>query len=484
MIRSVYLVARRDYLGYVTAWGFWLGLLITPVLFGLGLFVPALIAASQPDRYFTVIDPEGAFEAAIDEELRQTALDIARLQVMAEGFADQNPDGALEAFDAAAEAGATPEDAVAAAGIDTGRTGFEVPASTYIRVPSPARSVDGLRPYLTGEQLIDTADGPKPLFAAIVVMDGTIEYWSESVTVGDLKATVRQASRKLAQSRVFEDQGVPETIVDDVQAATPELVERKFREDAAQATEVSFADQAPVIVSVIIAFMLWMLIFSVVNYLLMGTIEERSNKIFDSLLTAVKLPHLLAGKLIAVFAVSATLALFWGLGGTAVTLLGAATMPSEAVAQVGIAAAAALKPSIIVPALMSFVLGYVMFGAIFLALGSLCDTVQEAQTLMTPLLVLLMVPLFMVIVAINDPTSPVLVAMSWVPVFTPFLLILRMPAEPPLWEVIAQLGLMALTAVVILWLAARVYRAGAVNGAGVNDVAGWFKGLLPGRAKR
>ena len=136
---------------------------------------------------------------------------------------------------------------------------------------------------------------------------------------------------------------------------------------------------------------------------------------------------------------------------------------------------------LLIPALLSFVLGYLMYGAIFLALGSLCDTIQEAQTLMTPLIVLLMVPMFMITVAISDPQSPLIAVMSWVPVFTPFLLILRIPSVLPLWEITGLLVLMIASSLLVLGLAARVYRAGAVHGAGVGDVGKMFAKMLPGK---
>ncbi|MEM6652568.1 MAG: ABC transporter permease, partial [Pseudomonadota bacterium] len=142
---------------------------------------------------------------------------------------------------------------------------------------------------------------------------------------------------------------------------------------------------------------------------------------------------------------------------------------------------AAANPVLFVPAIISFVLGYLMYGSLFLALGSLCDTIQEAQTLMTPLFVTLMAPLAMLAFAIQDAESALIEIMAWVPVFTPFLLILRMPTEPPIWEVLAQLSLMALTTLLILHLATRVYRAGAVHGAGVNDVWAFFGKLVPGQ---
>ena len=119
----------------------------------------------------------------------------------------------------------------------------------------------------------------------------------------------------------------------------------------------------------------------------------------------------------------------------------------------------------------------------FLALGSLCDTIQEAQTLMTPLIITMMVPLLMVVFAIEDAESAVVEIMSWIPFFTPFLLILRMPTEPPIWEVLAQISLMTFMTLLILYLATRVYRAGAVHGAGVNDVTAFFGKLLPGKKR-
>ncbi|MEO0467276.1 MAG: ABC transporter permease, partial [Pseudomonadota bacterium] len=292
-----------------------------------------------------------------------------------------------------------------------------------------------------------------------------------------------RSARALAQDQVFSANSVPDTVLDQIDSRTLDVIDKKLNEDGTGGSDVTLADRAPFFVSIGLSFMLWMLIFSVVNYLLMGTIEERSNKIFDTLLTSVKLPHLLAGKLLAVLAVSFTLMSVWSLGGTVLTMAAGSAMPDEARTIVGSMVAAALDPAMLIPALISFLLGYLMYGAVFLALGSLCDTIQEAQTLMTPLLVLLMVPLFMAIVAIENPESAILGVMAWIPLFTPFLLILRSSTEPPLWEVLGQLTLMAVATLLILWLAARVYRAGAVHGAGVNDALGWMKRVVTfGRA--
>lgn len=481
-MRSTYLVARRDYLGYVTAWGFWLGLLFTPILLGIFMLAPALAAKSQPTRYFTVIETGVEFSNALQAELDNIAVSAARASLDPVNAVQGNESEKLNTFDEAIRNGATAQEALDAAG----GSKVALPSADYIAVPSPVETVEDLRPYLSGERLIETPIGPQPLFAAIIVPDngGEIQYWSENLQARGLISHASSADQKLAQARVFADANVRPSIVEDVRDARREVVQQRLRDEASTSgNEITIADKAPFIVSIAMAFMLWFLIFSVINYLLMGTIEERSNKIFDSLLTSVKLPNLLAGKLLAVLALALTLMAFWGLGSSAIGLIASKNLSPDQTSDIFTILGAVAKPSLFVPAIISFILGYLMYGSLFLALGSLCDTIQEAQTLMTPLIVLLMAPLFMLTFAISDAQSPIISAMVWVPVFTPFLLILRMPTEPPLWEVLSQLGLMAVAAFVILYLATRVYRAGAVHGAGVADVWAFFGKIMPGKKK-
>lgn len=481
-MRSTYLVAMRDYLGYVTAWGFWLGLFFTPVLLGIFMIAPNLAAQSAPPRYFTVIDAGGEFDKALQSEFYAVAVAKVRDDLAKVSPSQSEEGGTLEAFNQAIESGVNPQTALEMAG----GSQVKIPRPSYIRIPSPVQTVEELRPYLEGQLLVDTANGPQPLFAAIFVPEdgGDIQYWSENLQARDLLTMAGNAEFKLARSKIYAAANVSPNITDDIKTARRDIAQQLLRDSGATTgSKITIADRAPFIVSMMMAFMLWFLIFSVINYLLMGTIEERSNKIFDSLLTSVKLPNLLAGKLLAVLALALTLMAFWALGSTAITLIASKNFAPETSKDIMTILAVAGKPSLVIPAVISFVLGYLMYGSLFLALGSLCDTIQEAQTLMTPLIVLLMTPLFMLVLAINDAQSPIIEAMVWVPLFTPFLLILRMPTEPPLWEVMAQLGLMAVAAFGILYLATRVYRAGAVHGAGVADVWAFFGRMMPGKKK-
>jgi ABC-2 type transport system permease protein len=161
-----------------------------------------------------------------------------------------------------------------------------------------------------------------------------------------------------------------------------------------------------------------------------------------------------------VAAVSATLFVFWGaLGG------GLLSMAAEraATSMLGQIAAAFIEPRLMVALGVGFVAGYLMYGAIFLALGSLCESIQEAQTLLGPVALVLAMPMMLITPALDNPNAPIIEAASWVPLFTPFLLLVRAPSGLHWLEIAGMGALMLVTVAVILWLAARVFRAGVVN---------------------
>ncbi|HPE47841.1 MAG TPA: ABC transporter permease [Hyphomonas sp.] len=457
-MRNIFLIFRRDYLGYVKAWGFWLSLAAVPMFMGVGALFAAFAAQSSPVRYYAVIEPGHVYADAINAQFRH---DEAEEQDQAEALSDT--------MQLPAQAGA-PGNIKA------------IRERKFVEVPAPATDLDGLRPYLLGERTVAGPDGDKPLFAAFVLSSegGELEYWSDDVNIQTLRYVARDAMRQLARDTALAGAGLSTDFIDTAEAGAVKVPARRIRsaeEQESAGAEVTLADRAPVFVAGGLAYFLWLMIFSIIQYLLMGTIEERSNKIFDTLLTSVRMRELLAGKLLAVFAVTSTMMLVWGLfalGGSAVLasrVPGAGSVLSPFMA-------AAMSPKILLPGLISFVLGYIMYGVIFMALGSLCDTIQEAQTLLSPMMILLMLPMFAIFIAFQDPGSRIVEIASWVPVFTPFLLILRMPHDPPLWEVLAQMGLMAVTMLAVLWVAVRVYRAGAVNGASIGDLGKMLKGMF------
>src|SRR5690606_20308813 len=97
------------------------------------------------------------------------------------------------------------------------------------------------------------------------------------------------------------------------------------------------------------------------------------------------------------------------------------------------------------------------------AIGSLCETMQEAQTLMSPLIFILMAPMLMLSFSMSNLDSPLISAAVWVPLFTPFLMMAQLPQDPPLWKLVGTTLLMTVTLFGAIWLGSRVFRAGALG---------------------
>jgi ABC-2 type transport system permease protein len=463
-ISSILIVARRDYFAYVGAWGFWLSLITAPLIIALLMFSPILLARAEPPRVLTIIADQqsdvdtvaAAFEASTRRDAR------GEIRAYLDATAPANSPSATAAFDAAPDRAA----AIAAARVVVAEQApralraFPQPTLRYDIAASPTRDIEALRRYLDGSQLLP--DG-RALFGALNIrrVDGApvIEYWSVNLSHGEPSNIARGAMRLAMQREALAAQGLAPTEADRIDALNPAVAQFDPRPSAGEA-QVTIRDRAPFYAALALAFILWSVVFSVANMLLSGVIEEKSNKILDTLLTSVSPIELLTGKLIGVAMVSVTLFLFWGvLGGTLLSM--AAERAGESI--LGQVAAAFLEPRLLAAFAVGFVAGYLMYGAIFLALGSLCESIQEAQTLLGPVALVLAVPMMLITPALDNPNAPIVEAASWVPIFTPFLLLVRAPAGLS-WAEIAGMGAVMLVAVVIiLALAARVFRAGVVD---------------------
>jgi len=460
----ILLVARRDYFAYMGAWGFWLSLLTAPLIIGVLLFGPILLARAEPPRVLTIVAERSTDADAVRAAFEASALRDARGGISAYlgAAAPQVQAEAIAAFDAAPNR----EAAIAAArAVVTERapnvlTAYPSLSPRYQIVDPPAAQIEAMRPYLDGTRTLP--DGRSIYGALHLRRDAAgapvIEYWSTALNHDEPTNVAHRAMRLEMQREALAAQGLAPSEAERLQAFDPQIVQFDPRSSGSQG--VTLRERAPFFAALALAFILWSIVFSVANMLLNGVIEEKSNKILDTLLTSVSPMQILIGKLLGVAAVSATLFLFWGaLGGTLLTI--AAERASDNI--FGQIAEAFLDPRLLVAFFIGFVAGYLMYGAIFLALGSLCESVQDAQTLLGPVALVLAMPMMLITPALDNPNAPIIEAASWIPIFTPFLMLIRAPSGLAWTEIAGQSALMFATVVVILYLASLVFKAGVVD---------------------
>jgi ABC-2 type transport system permease protein len=477
-MRAAYLIARREYLSYVATWGFWLSLLAVPIFAAIGGLTPALIQSSQPVRYFTVIDETGQ---GLDQLIEETRFEERRervrgaIEMMARGMGgDDAAAQALAIFDEDPDGVSRAEDALQAVGLSDAASALEAGRTKAVQVDPPAQTVEALRAYLSGDQTVDTPEGPKSLFAAFFIRPHPeqgleLVYLSANLTNNDLRSDVRNILRAHMRETALVSEGLDPDEINAILDIRPLVTSLDVNSDAGEEEEVTFADRAPFFVALGLAFILWMAVFSVANMLLTSMIEEKGGKIIELLLSTARLEDILLGKLVGVAGVSVTLFAVWGGVGVGLSTLGGSALASVDPDLLELLTSV-FDPGLLLAGLFFFTCGYLMYGAIFLAMGSLCDTLQDAQTLMGPVIWILMLPMLIIVFSINALDSMVIQIGSWVPLWTPFVMMARLPTDPPFWELAAACALMVATTVLVLWGAAAVFRQGALGHANADSV--------------
>ncbi|HVY83715.1 MAG TPA: ABC transporter permease [Caulobacterales bacterium] len=462
-MRQIYLVARREYLAYVRTWGFWISLFTAPVLLAALLFGPVLLARAEPSRVIVVLAdrPEDAalVTTAFETEARTTSR--AEIKTYLEAAAPNVAPTALAAFDAAPtrQAAGAAARALVARQAPGALRAFPALAPRYAIAPAPAPTIEALKPYLTGARKL--ADG-RMLYGAVDIrrLDGAprVDYWSINLSQREPADIAQRAMRTVMQREAVVALGLAQTEADRLEGLWPDVTQ--FDPRPSVGGQVTLRQRAPFFAAILLTFILWSIVFSVANMLLSGVLEEKSNKILDSLLTSVSPLQLLVGKLIGVAFVSATLLGLWAALGGALLNMAASHGGQGLLGQI---AASFLDTRLLVAFAIGFCAGYLLYGATFLAIGSLCESLQEAQSLMGPVALVLAVPMMLLAPALDNPNAPMITAASWFPLFTPFLILIRAPSNLS-WTEIAGMGaVMSVSLILVLVLTARVFHAGVVN---------------------
>jgi ABC-2 type transport system permease protein len=204
--------------------------------------------------------------------------------------------------------------------------------------------------------------------------------------------------------------------------------------------------------------MLFMLSLPIMLYgldMARAIIEEKTSRIFEVMLAVAEPSDLLAGKLLGVGGVGLTQIAIWVAGATVFmgTQLAAALLTGD------IAIRFSWTEGIFFP--IYFVLGFVLFSAIFSGLAATCETANDLQKFMWVAIVPLYTSMGFLPVMINDPNSAWSIAATLCPLTSPYTMISRMGmAVVPFWQIALSVILLALTIWGVLWFSSRLYRVG------------------------
>ena len=212
--------------------------------------------------------------------------------------------------------------------------------------------------------------------------------------------------------------------------------------------------------------LMFLVVMSSSPQLVNSVMEEKMSRISEVIISSITPFQLMMGKLLGSAAVSMLLA--------GVYLLGA----YRVAAYYGYADA--VTPGMIAWFLIYVVCAVLLFGSLFVSIGAACSDIKDAQSMMTPSMLLVMLPVFTWTAVLRAPDSPLAIGLSLFPPSTPFLMILRMALrpEPPLWQVLLSITLVLLTVLAAVWAAGKIFRTGILmhgKSASVREMLRWVR---------
>ncbi len=426
-LNKIWVVASTEFGTAIRTKAFLISLLVVPIIMGLSIGLQLFVAkrADTRTRTFAVVNRTGVVYPAIERAARE-------YNEQAVGARGQAGRPLLEPSQAGAGAS---DDAVTLELSDRIRRGgldaYVVIPAAAIEPPAPGAAKPTALQY--------HSDNPN---------DDVVRNW----LIGIVNAEVR--TRRLRAA------GMDATLVDRLNQ--PLVLENLgLVERTASATPGTSGTGAPAtraaqkvdpvrtaVVPAVLLFVMFLLVMSTTPQLLNSVIEEKMSKISEVLLGSITPFELMMGKLLGNTGIAMVLAALYLGGGYAV----AAYHGYADVISGGLMAAL----------LLYLVLAILLYGSLYMAVGSACNDLKDAQSLMMPVMVLSMLPIFVWTAILTNPSSALSVGMSLFPPASPYLMLMRlaMRPSPPAWQVGLSVVGTALTALFCVWAAAKIFRTG------------------------
>lgn len=484
-MRKILLVAQREFFDNARTKGFWIGVFIFPVMLTLALVVPTLLEKTKDARHYAVVDQSGWLLPAV--ERRAEANDLGELlKVVASDQLKGGDDLAklpapLRTIAPTAQA-LGPTALVTVGRALAGDTGVTIPDSAApimqrrdailawwrglspqeVRklVPKASRAQYILERTSASDSVLNQRVARAKLFAYFVIGPDPLKsaagsrYVSKNLTDNDLQKWFEGLASAEVQSRRMAQEKIDPTVAKWIQSP---LTFAARQVTGAGVKQVKTSDRIRQYAPIAFVYLLWISVFTISQMLLTNTIEEKSNRIIEVLLSSVSPVELMAGKIMGIAASGLALVGSW----MVFLLVAIELLPTL----IGLPPTIDLtvlvnNPVYVGSFIVYFVLGFLLYASLLVAIGAVCNTLKEAQNLMGPITILLIIPLFAMMPIGKDPNGTLAKVLSYIPPFTPFVMMNR-AAGPPSPVEYALTTLLLVGAIgAALWAAAKVFRIG------------------------
>ncbi len=264
----------------------------------------------------------------------------------------------------------------------------------------------------------------------------------------------------------------------------------KITEEGEEADSAAFFS----ILGYIMGFIIYAAMFIYGAYVIQGVLEEKTTRVIEVMVSSVRPFQMLMGKVLGIGAVGIVQMIVWSalmlgavfFAGSIITLFvdpASLSLPvtasQEEILEAVDFVVPTIKPGVFVWFVLFFLGGYLLYSSLFAAVSSLVEQQQDAQGLLMPIYLLIIIPIMFMVFFVESPNSSLAVTLSMVPFFSPILMVVRVAVtEVPFWQVGIAYLLLLSTFVGSMWVSSRIYRVGILmygKKPNLKDIIRWIR---------
>jgi ABC-2 type transport system permease protein len=238
------------------------------------------------------------------------------------------------------------------------------------------------------------------------------------------------------------------------------------------------------VIGMISAFVIYMFIIIYGAQVMAGVVQEKTSRIVEVIISSVKPFELMMGKIIGIALVGLTQFFMWVLLTGGILVIGTRMIMGNVditalqhANQMGMQTMAATQNTgqvqhvfamlqgfdfmqIIVLFVLYFLGGYLLYASLFAAVGSAVDSETDTQQFSLPLTLPIIFAIYAAIYSAQNPDGPLAFWCSMIPFTSPIVMMVRLPFDVPIWQIILSLSILVLSFLGTTWMAGKIYRTG------------------------
>lgn len=343
----------------------------------------------------------------------------------------------------------------------TGRRGNELSARLRVEyVDAQGKDIETLaKPYLN--RLTADRKSAEKLDAVLVIPQDALDsatakitfYSRASTDLMTQQALGSAANRAISRHRLV-SHGIDPKALDELTRDVPvDAVQLSVSGEQKKGGELNF------VIGFLFAALLIVPSFVYGLEIMRGIIQEKTDRVVEILISSMSPRQLLTGKVTGIALVGLTQVTVWMLVSLAMASFGAASAMTA-----GINIMQFLRPVVFLYFAIFFLLAYFTYVCVYAIGGAVCNSEREAQQLIAPISMVMMLPWFLMVAIITNPDSSLSVGFSMAPVFGPITMFVRtLVSEPPVWHILVSVAVSVATVMVFFWATAKIFRVGILS---------------------